>query len=46
MGMEMAGSILALALFVLKLPEALARAPGKITHGSGGWVEDLALCGR
>jgi hypothetical protein len=30
MGMEMAGSILALALFVLKLPVALTRTPGKI----------------
>ncbi len=30
MGMEMAGSILAPALFVLKLPVALAKMPGKI----------------
>jgi hypothetical protein len=30
MGMEMAGSILAPALFILELPAALARMPGKI----------------
>ncbi len=42
MGMEMAGSILAPTLFVLKLPVALARTPGKIAFGSGGMVEDFA----
>ncbi len=36
-----AGSILAPALFVLNLPVALARAPGKIAYGSGGRVEDF-----
>jgi hypothetical protein len=30
MGMEMAGSMLAPALFILKLPVALAQMPGKI----------------
>jgi hypothetical protein len=33
---------LAPALFVLNLPLALARAPGKIAYGSGGSVEDFA----
>ncbi len=46
MGMEMVGSILAPAFLVLKLPVALARAPGKIAFGSGGRVEDFALRGR
>jgi hypothetical protein len=32
---------LAPALFVLNLPVALARAPGKIAYGSGGRVEDF-----
>jgi hypothetical protein len=45
MRMEIAGSILASALFVLKLHVALARAPGKIANGSGGRVEDFALHG-
>jgi hypothetical protein len=31
MGMDIVGSILASALFVLKLPVALARMPGKIS---------------
>ncbi len=35
MGIEMVGSILAPVLFVLTLPVALAKAPGKIVHGSG-----------
>ncbi len=42
MEMEMAGSILAPALFVLKLPVALARLPGKIEFGSEGRVEDFS----
>jgi hypothetical protein len=42
MGIEKVGSILALALFVLYLPVALARAPGKIAYGSGGRAEDFA----
>ncbi len=42
MGMKVAGSILAPALFVLNLPVALARAPGKIAFGSGASVEDFA----
>ncbi len=42
MAIGKAGSILAPALFVLYLPVALARAPGKITYGSGGRVEDFA----
>jgi hypothetical protein len=42
MGMEMAGGILALTLFVLKLPVALASTPGKIAFGSGGRGEDFA----
>jgi hypothetical protein len=46
MGMEMTGSILAPTLFVLKLPVALARAPGQIALGSGGRVEDFALHGH
>jgi hypothetical protein len=40
--MEMVGRILAPALFVPKLPVALARTPGKITFGCGGRVEDFA----
>ncbi len=36
------GRILAPALFLLNLHVALARAPGKITFGSGGRVEDFA----
>jgi hypothetical protein len=49
MGMEMVGCMLVPALFVLKLPKlpvVLARAPGEIVYGSGGRVEDFALCGR
>ncbi len=42
MGIEMAGSILAPLLFVLKLPVALDRTPGRIAFGSGGRVEDFA----
>jgi hypothetical protein len=42
MGMEMVGSILTPALFILKISVALVRAPGKITFGSGGRVEDFA----
>ncbi len=42
MGIGKVGSILAPTLFVLNLPVALARAPGKITYGSGGRVEDFA----
>ncbi len=45
MGMEMGGSILAPTLFVLKLPAALVRAPGKTAYGGGGRVEDFALHG-
>jgi hypothetical protein len=42
--MGMAGWIYVTAFFIiLKLPVALARAPGKITFGSGGWVKIL-LC--
>jgi hypothetical protein len=41
--MEMAGWIYAPTFFVLKFPVALARAPGKIALGSGGWVKIL-LC--
>ncbi len=41
--MEMPGCILAPAFFVLKLPVALVRAPGKFALGSGGWVKIL-LC--
>ena len=37
-----AGNIFAPALFVLNLPVALAKAPGKIVYGSGGRVEDFA----
>ncbi len=37
----MAGSNTAPALFVLKLPVALARMPGKIIFGSGGRVKIL-----
>ncbi len=56
MGMEMAGSILALALSVLKFSIALARMPGKIairqrlwhTHGvsqtQNGRCEDQKMC--
>ncbi len=33
---------MASSLFVLSLPVALARAPGKIAYGSGGRVEDFA----
>ncbi len=36
------GGILAPALFVLNLPVALARVPGKIAYGSGWRVEDFA----
>ncbi len=43
MGMEMVGSILASASFVLKLPVALARAPDKIAYGSGGRVEEFTF---
>ncbi len=39
------GSILAPTLFVLNLPVALTRAPGKIAYGSGGRVEDFACVG-
>ena len=42
MGIGKAESILAPALFVLNLPVALARAPGKIAYGSVGRVEDFA----
>jgi hypothetical protein len=42
MGVDMVGSILDTALFIVKLPVALARVPGKITFGSGGRVEDFA----
>ncbi len=42
MGIGKAGIILAPVLFVLNLPVALARAPGKITYGNGGRVEDFA----
>jgi hypothetical protein len=42
MGIVKAGSILAPNLFVLNLLVALVRAPGKITYGSGGRVEDFA----
>jgi hypothetical protein len=42
MGIEKAGSIFAPTLFVLNLPVALARAPGKIAFGSGLRVEDFA----
>jgi hypothetical protein len=45
MGMKVARSILAPALFVLKFPVALARVPGKIAFGSGGRVEDFAFVG-
>jgi hypothetical protein len=45
MGMEMAGSVLALALYILKLPVPLARAPGIIAFKSGGRVEEFALRG-
>jgi hypothetical protein len=41
MGMEVAGRILAPALFILKLPVALARAPGKIAFGRRGRLEDF-----
>jgi hypothetical protein len=41
-GIGEAGSILAPTLFDVNLPVALARAPGKITYGSGGRVEDFA----
>ncbi len=46
MGIGKAGSILAPTLFVLNLPVALARAPGKIADGRGGRVEDFCLHGR
>jgi hypothetical protein len=46
MGMEMAGRVQPPALFVLKFPAALARAPGKITYGSGGRIKDFALHGH
>jgi hypothetical protein len=42
MAIGKAGSILAPVLFVLYLPVALARVPGKITYGSRGRVEDFA----
>ncbi len=42
MGIGNVGGILASALFVLNLPVALARAPGKIAYMSGGRVEDFA----
>jgi hypothetical protein len=42
MGIGKAGRILAPTLFVLNLPVALARAPGKIAFGSRGKVEDFA----
>jgi hypothetical protein len=42
MVMEMARSILVPVLFLLKLPVALARTPGKIAFGSGGRVADFA----
>ncbi len=42
MGIGKVGSILAPTLFVLNLPVALARVPGKNTNGSGGRVEDFA----
>jgi hypothetical protein len=42
MGIRKAGRILAPALFILNLSVALARAPGKITFGSEGRVEDFA----
>jgi len=38
-----AGSIFAPASFILNLPIALARAPGKITYGSGGGVKILLV---
>ncbi len=41
MGIGKAGSILAPSLFVLNLPVALARAPGKIAYISRGRVEDF-----
>jgi hypothetical protein len=41
MGMEVVGSIMAPALFILKLTVALARMPGKISFGSGGRVKIL-----
>jgi hypothetical protein len=41
MGIGKAESILAPALFVLNLPVALARVPGKFAYGSGGRVEDF-----
>jgi hypothetical protein len=46
MGVEMARSILAPTLFVLKLRVALARVPGKIAYGSVGMVEDFVFHGR
>jgi hypothetical protein len=42
MGIEKAGKFLPRALFVLNLPVALARVPGKIAFGSRGRVEDFA----
>jgi hypothetical protein len=42
MGIEKVGVIFTPALFILNLPEALARASGKITFGSGERVEDFA----
>ncbi len=42
MGIGKVGRILAPTLFVLNLPVALARAPGKVACGSGGRVEDFA----
>ncbi len=42
MGIRKVGSILVPVLFVLNLPVVLARAPGKITYGSDGRVEDFA----
>ncbi len=41
-GIGKAGRVLAPALFVLYLPVALARVPGKIAFRSGGRVEDFA----
>ncbi len=38
----MVGRMLAPAFYILKLPVALARMPGKIAFRSGGRVEDFA----
>ncbi len=43
MGIEMAGSILARASFILKLSVVQARAPGKIAFVSGGRVKILLV---